>query len=179
MTIRNIKIIGIITIFLLSFITHQLYDWFPNNFLAVFFPVNESIWEHLKMIFSTTVIWMLIEQELIDNINQPNFFLSSLSGALSTIIVFLILFLPIYYVFEYNEIITIILYLIAIIGGQIVSYYILNLNKGYNLYNLISLILIPIILTLFGYLTFNPIKTSLFYDQYSDKYGIYNYYSNK
>ena len=30
---------------------HFLYDWFPNPVTALFSPVNESLWEHGKLIF--------------------------------------------------------------------------------------------------------------------------------
>jgi hypothetical protein len=177
MNLKKVKIISIIGIFLLSFLFHQLYVWLPNKFFSVFFPVNESIWEHLKMIFTTITFWMIIEYTLLSNIKHNNFTLASLVSNISTIIIFLIIFLPLYNYFGDNLIITLIIYLIAIILGQLISYYILNLTTNYKTLNTISLITIPIILTIFGYLTYNSIKVPLFYDKTNDKYGIYNYYS--
>lgn len=30
---------------------HYLYDWFPGALTALLCPVNESVWEHLKLLF--------------------------------------------------------------------------------------------------------------------------------
>lgn len=30
---------------------HFLYSWFPNPFTALFSPINESLWEHCKLVF--------------------------------------------------------------------------------------------------------------------------------
>lgn len=38
---------------------HFLYDFLPNPVTALFSPVNESIWEHLKIIFWPYLIAML------------------------------------------------------------------------------------------------------------------------
>ena len=36
---------------LLGFLLHFLYDWLPNPVTAVFSPVKESLWEHVKLVF--------------------------------------------------------------------------------------------------------------------------------
>ena len=35
----------------LGVLLHFLYDWFPHPLMALISPVNESIWEHLKVMF--------------------------------------------------------------------------------------------------------------------------------
>lgn len=30
---------------------HSLYDWFPNPLFGIIAPLNESVWEHLKLLF--------------------------------------------------------------------------------------------------------------------------------
>ena len=49
MTLKKWKVISCIGIFLLSALLHFIYDWFPSFFTSLFFPVNESIWEHNKI----------------------------------------------------------------------------------------------------------------------------------
>ena len=51
MNLKTAKILAIINIFLISFPSHFIYDFFPNTFTSILFPVNESIWEHLKLSF--------------------------------------------------------------------------------------------------------------------------------
>ena len=37
---------------LVGTLLHFVYDWWPNALTAIFTPVNESVWEHLKLLFS-------------------------------------------------------------------------------------------------------------------------------
>ncbi len=43
-------------------ISHFVYEWTGNNqIIGYFFPINESTWEHLKLLFFPTVIFSFIE----------------------------------------------------------------------------------------------------------------------
>ena len=61
MTLKNTRIISTIVIFLLCFLFHFIYDWLPNTLTAIFFPVNESIWEHMKLLFSAVCFYGIID----------------------------------------------------------------------------------------------------------------------
>ena len=61
MTLKKIKMVSIFGMFALCFLTHFLYNWFPNSLFSIFFPVNESIWEHMKMMTSSILIWSILE----------------------------------------------------------------------------------------------------------------------
>lgn len=62
MTLKKWKVISCIGIFLLSALLHFIYDWFPSFFTSLFFPVNESIWEHNKIIIGSFLIWGILEK---------------------------------------------------------------------------------------------------------------------
>ena len=176
MNLKKVKLISVISIFLLSFFFHQLYEWLPNTILAFLLPVNESIWEHLKLIFFTITCWSLFESLLLKNVKHNNFLLATLINALTTTIIFTIIYLPIYKLIGYNHFITLLIYFITLIIGQYISYYILNMNTTYSKLNKIAPLLILLIIIIFGYLSFKPLKIPLFYDEYQNKYGIYNCY---
>lgn len=178
MNIKKITIISTIAIFLLSSLSHFVYDWFPNIFTSIFFPVNESIWEHTKMIFTTMMFWGLVEYFIISNHGKKNFATALVVGTIITIIFLIATFTPIYYMMnkQENMIITLIIYFISIVVGQIVSYFILKQKKDFKLFNIISIVSIPIIFTIYGILTYYPIKLELFYDFLNNKYGLYTYY---
>lgn len=56
--LKRLTVIGIIFVVVLGIISHFVYEWSGNLFLAgFFFPVNESIWEHMKLIFFPTLIY--------------------------------------------------------------------------------------------------------------------------
>lgn len=56
---------GFITFLIISIIGtlgHFLYEWTGENALiGLFFPVNESIWEHLKLLFFPTLFYTAVE----------------------------------------------------------------------------------------------------------------------
>lgn len=50
--LKHYTIKGIIFVLITGTISHFIYDWSGNNFLLGFlFPVNESVWEHMKICF--------------------------------------------------------------------------------------------------------------------------------
>ena len=61
MTLKRSRIISTIGIFLLCFLFHFIYDWIPSYITAIFFPVNESIWEHMKLLFSAIIFYGIID----------------------------------------------------------------------------------------------------------------------
>ena len=170
---KKIKIIGVFLIFILSFISHFMYEWFPNTLFSILFPVNESIWEHMKLIVTPVLIFSLIEYILYKrkNISYNNFILSYAISMILGIIIYLMIYLPIDYIFGHSMIFAISLLFVIFIIVEIISYYIMNYREiRYS--NLIGIILIIIMYIVFGYLTYNPILNYLFYDTSKKIYGI-------
>lgn len=59
--IRLYHRIGFFVIAFLSAPLHFLYDWLGENpIVGSFVPVNESVWEHLKLALWPTLLWWLI-----------------------------------------------------------------------------------------------------------------------
>ena len=53
---------GILFTLILGTLLHFCYDWSGHNpFAALFLPINESVWEHLKMLFFPALIYTLFE----------------------------------------------------------------------------------------------------------------------
>ena len=171
MSLKAIKIIGFFAIFLLCFLFHFLYDWFPNSLFSIFFPVNESIWEHMKLIYTSYIFYVIFDYILLRKNKINNFFIQLFLIPIISIILYLIIFILIYKMIGENMIISIGLLAIIIIIEQILSYFILQ-YKEIKYQNLIGIIGIILVYIIFGYLTYNPIENYLFYDTVKDKYGI-------
>lgn len=170
---KKLILINTILIFLIMFISHNLYNWFENNLFAIFFPVNESIWEHMKMIYTTIILFSVVELILFKKfkIEYNNLLLSAYITSITTIIIELIIFIPIYKIIGENLPITLITLFVSIFIGQIVNYCIQN--KSYIKHsNIISIILIVITFIIMGYLTYKPPRCFLFFDPIEEKYGI-------
>ena len=69
LTLKNLMVYELIFIFLLGSLMHFIYDWFPNPITALFSPVSESSWEHLKLFILPMIIVAFFEFRYIKNIN--------------------------------------------------------------------------------------------------------------
>ena len=176
MNLKKDKILSSILIIALCFLFHFLYEWFPNPLFAIFFPVNESIWEHMKILFSSICFYGIIDYIILykNKIGFNNFFFNIFETAFLSVVVYLLIFIPIYKILGENMIVSISLMIIVIILSQIISYFILK-SKHIHYINSISFILIIISYIIFGYLTYNPIHNYLFLDNIKNIYGIKNY----
>ena len=176
MTLKKLKLINIVVIFLLSFLAHNLYEWVPNTFTSIFFPVNESIFEHMKIIATCFLFYGFFEFFLLQflHISFSNYLFSLIVCIISGILFYLLLFLPIYFFISRSMIITIGLLFITYIFMNIVSYFILSFQPIVHVEKA-SIVLIIALYTLFGYLTYCPPHCYLFFDTAEEKYGINEY----
>ena len=176
MNLKKIKIIAVIGIFLLSFLSHFAYDLFPNLIFSFIFPVNESIWEHMKIIFTTTLLYGIIDYILLRKykIQHNNFTFQLYFTALCSIPIYLVLYIPLYKLIGENLIVSITLLLIVYIIEQYISYNILK-EKEIKVLNKIAIPIILLSYLGFIYLTYNPIHNYFFYDNQDKKYGIEEY----
>ena len=117
MSKKRLKIISTILVILFSFLFHSIYDKFPNFITSLFFPVNESIWEHMKMVYLSYVAAYIIELIIIHKTNMHSFNqkASIVISILFNIVIYLALYIPVYNIFGFNEFVTISSYIISII----------------------------------------------------------------
>lgn len=172
MTLKRLKVVSVLGMFILCFLTHFLYNWFPNALFSIFFPVNESIWEHMKMMTSSILIWSVLEYFLFKKfrINHNNFALSVFLEVILSIVIFLITYLPIYHFTGSVFILNLIVLFISLYFVNVISYYILNLRPLHKeILGIAGIILVYIIM---GILTYNPPFNYIFYDTVENKYGI-------
>ena len=169
MNLKKIKIISIIGILILSFISHFMYDLFPNIIFSFIFPVNESIWEHMK----------ILDKYLLNkyNIKHNNFPFQLYFTAISSIPLYLAIYIPIYKLLGEKLIISLLLLLIVYIIEAYISYNLLK-EKELKVLNLLAVLIILSTYIFFIYLTYNPPHNYIFYDTIENKYSI-NDYTNK
>ena len=124
-------IINTVLIFAFAFVTHNMYEWFPN-FVTTIFPVNESLYEHLKMIFITPVIISTVLYLIFVWKKRPiNNYLGGLFiSTIFNMIFFFLIFLPVYNMIGENMVVTLIIYFISIAVSQYVNYSIIIQMSG-------------------------------------------------
>lgn len=56
--LKRYMVFGICFVLLTGTLSHFLYEWTENNFvIGLFAPVNESVWEHMKLIFFPMLLY--------------------------------------------------------------------------------------------------------------------------
>lgn len=176
MKLKKLIYINTLGTFLLCFFTHFLYTWFPNPVFALFFPVNESIWEHMKMLYTSILLFGLTEFIIIQKsqIENHNFLLSLFLKSLCSIPVFLIVYLPFYYFIGEHMAITFILLLLVLFFLSWIGYKLQNMRE-IKYQNGIAFTGIIVGYIILGYLTYRPPHIHLFLDTKEEKYGIHEY----
>lgn len=174
MSIKKLKLIGLVVAFILPFPLHFLYELFPNFLTSIFAPVNESIFEHMKLLF-TSILIAGITQKLIvkaKKLDINNVCFSNFLAAISSIPIFLVMFLPYYYFVGESLIITIIIMFIAIFLAELISYKIMQMPK-FKMEN-ITILLAIITYIIFTIFTYHPLENAFFIDPLTQTYGITN-----
>lgn len=163
---------GIAWIIVVGLLWHSLYEWSGKILIiGAIAPVNESIWEHLKLGYWALLSFSIIEYPKIRRYIN-GFFLSKALGLMTLESVIVII------IYTYTSItnenilwIDIALYIFAAILCQVVSYNVLkkNVTRKANTIGLVIFIIFGIMLVVF---TFYPPHLPIFRDSITGGYGI-------
>lgn len=170
-------LLGIPILILIGFPMHYLYEWSKNLiFVGIFAPINESIWEHLKLCFYPMIAWWIIGYFLIKNkttISKEKWFTS---GAVAIILCPIIIIVS-YYTYTgalgiHNLLLDISTMIIGIVISQCLSLHIYKNIKPITFTFYMSILLILFLVFYFTLFTFSPPHLPLFKDSLTGKYGI-------
>jgi hypothetical protein len=167
-----IELFGFFFIMTFGTLSHFFYEWSGHNkIFAIFFAVNESTWEHIKLAMGPTFLLMLIEIPFLELNN--NFLLAKLVSLIT-----IILFIPTFF-YTYRAILkrnifalNILEFVLAIALSQTLSYIVFNATPVSPIICYMSLILIDVILIFYLTFTYFPPKNFIFKDPINNKYGI-------
>jgi len=167
------ELIGIIFIVIFGSILHFTFELSGHNIIvAVFSAVNESVWEHLKLGFWPALIYAIIEYRYL-NKKTNNFLFAKTVGIYLIPVAIAILF------YSYTAItgesiliIDILIFIIAVVIGQISSYRLLKIKKFPKSLEKMSLVFLIILVIMFVLFTFYPPQLPIFRDPISGGYGI-------
>ena len=175
-TYKKIIVIACIVSILLGVFLHFVYDLSGNNVIVgMFAPVNESVWEHLKLIlipFSIFgITFYFYTKQKFSNI----FLITLLGNVVGMFVVTTLYYLGTKIFAEENMIYNIIVFII----GMISSYFIFYLgiyNKDFHEETkdstLLGICSLALLFTIFLTSTFSPIKINLTQDPITKTYGI-------
>ena len=175
-TSKLLKIELIVTILelILGTLLHFIYEWSGNNvIISSFSAVNESVWEHLKLVFYPMLILGLIEYYFVKNIAN-NYIEAKAIGIFTAISFIVISFFTYTGIIGTNFfIIDILIFIISIILGEWTSY---KLMKRKNESTIQTKILaggiLIFLLSCFIIFTYVTPQVNLFRDFTNGTYGI-------
>lgn len=167
---------GALVIMSLASIWHFFYSWTPNNVAAAIFPVNESIWEQVKLFLVPSVIFYIIEYLAIGKKFRNYIFAHGL-----TLLIMPVLMLVMVYFYrnsiglERNLLIEIIITFVSICIGLYAGYKVTIRNRKVG-YRIIAFIIAGVLFVSYGILTFLPPKKPMFRDPETYRYGTDGFY---
>ena len=174
MNLKNIHIVGSVFTALLGVLLHFAYDMSGgSDFVAIFSAVNESTWEHLKLLYYPVVIYGIGEYFLYGK--NTTGFLASKTVAL---IVSMLSIVAVFYTYtgvlgENISVINIMLFLAAVVLNYYLSYSFIELNAFENSsINRASIFTLILLFICFWVFTFYPPLINLFRDPISNGFGI-------
>lgn len=160
-------LLGIPLLFIIGSIFHFLYDIFwESPVIGLIAPVNESIWEHSKLVLWPVILWWSLYYGFRgkrDQLDKRKWF----SGALTALVVSLAA-MPLLYYFYTGAFgvellwVDILILLLAVLCGQLLGLH--AYRRGTGIDPKYSLIVFSVLVLLFMVLTFLPPQMPLFRD---------------
>jgi len=167
------KFFNIIFVSILGTLLHFTFEWSNRNlFVGAFSAVNESTWEHLKLLFYPMLISTIIGYFYIGK-DIPNFLCARTFGIISAILFTITFFYTYRGILGINiAFLNVASFFIALIIGEYISYKLIL--SFYKCDNSKSLILLILLFVAFVFFTYFPPQIGLFKDPLTQKYGITN-----
>lgn len=167
------KLRGFIFTVVFGILLHFLYDWTGRNgFVALFSAVNESTWEHIKILFFPMFVFSFIERRYQSD-NYGNFWWSKLIGITFGVVLIPVLFYTINGVLgKTPDWVNILIFFVSVFFAYYIEDKIVRKGNTGFLSERQSLLVILLIAVLFAIFTFFAPNIPLFLDPITGRYGI-------
>ncbi len=161
-SLKSYTIFGIILVSILGTLLHFAYEFTNRNPVAsLFVPINESTWEHMKLIFFPMLLYTIYSNRKLSSI-YPCVYSASYFGILLGTILIPILFYTYSGILGYNiAFVDILTFYISVLIAFI-SYHKLTLSCSLQKYKLLLSILVILFFVAFILFTIYPPNIGLF-----------------
>ena len=156
----------------LGTLLHFLYDWTDITFVALFSAINESIWEHMKILFFPMLIFAVLESRYFAK-DYENFWCAKLIGILVGLTV-----IPVTY-YTYTGALgvsadwfNIIIFFIAAAVAYIIETRLMKSDNNFCKSPKVVITMLCITAVMFIVFTFVPPEIPLFKDPITKTYGL-------
>lgn len=169
-SILKFEIINTIFIMIFGTLLHFTFEWSnKNSLVAIFSPVNESIWEHLKLLFFPMILSTIIGY-FYKGKNIHKYLCAKIIGIISAIIYIIIFFYTYTGIIGTNfAIVDIRSFFIAVLLGQYISYK--KMETEIHCSNIVGITILLILCWCFLIFTFFPPHIGIFKDPITGTFG--------
>ena len=173
---ERLILLGVPVLFLAGTLLHFLYGLTGKVFAAgLFAPVNESVWEHLKLVLWPMALWWVggyLWASRRWEIDAPAWFAATLAAVLTAQVTIVLLFYFYTGAFGVESLgADVLLFFLAVLLGQIVGLRLYQRGSGVSA--LVPLALLAALLVLFAVFTLVPPNLPLFTDAVTGTRGVY------
>lgn len=159
-------IIGVLVVSVLGTLLHFAYGWSKENrVVGLFTPVNESTWEHMKLLFFPMLIYVIFKSYHLEK-EFPGVLWGGLTGVLAGTFAIPILFYSYTGILgKHITVVDIAIFFISVIIGFYISYLLAEreFSREYKIVVLAFVILLTIAFIVF---TYNPPNVGIFMESY-------------
>ena len=171
---RKWGLAGLFLTLIFGNLLHFVYDWSgQNSVVAAFAAVNESTWEHMKLLAMPWVIWSLAEAVALRSSRQ-----SVLMARALGLLAGLVTIPTVYYTYTgalgvSSMIVDVVLFQAAVLLGALVSWRVLAKNKLTGpIWGAVGLLLLLGVAALFVWWTYAPPVLPIFIDPTNGTVGL-------
>jgi len=169
--IKKWHIAGFIISIVLGVLLHFLYEWSNNNkYVAIFGPVNESLWEHCKLLFWPIFIYSIFEYFCIGKRYKNYLYAKMVSLYIGVFAIISLFYTYSGIIGQHYFVADMIIFVVSIFISQYLSYRIIVSHKEMDRF--FSFLLIIFLLLCFILFTYYPPEIQLFKDLKTGQYGI-------
>jgi len=156
---------GIAFVFLLGALLHFVFEWSgESRIVGLFASVNESVWEHFKQGFWPMCLYAAIEYRFLRGRIYNFLTAKAVAVYIIPIITGLVFYAYTAIIGEEILIVDILIFLVAIVAGQLTSYKVMTSVKLPGYTNVVSLIFIMVLAFVLMLFTFYPPHLPIFLD---------------
>lgn len=167
------EISGLIFVIIVGTILHFVYDWTEQNrIIGILSPVNESTWEHLKLLFVPMLLFSIVEYFAVGK-NYPNFIVAKTLGIVLGMLAILVVF------YTYTGIVgqnflwaDILTFILGVAVAYAYSWQIINKADVGMSSQIVAILIALVLVACFTIFTFFPPHIPLFLDPVSKDYGV-------
>lgn len=164
---KNLKcyfIQGFLFVVITGSIAHFVYDWSgENSLLGFLFPINESVWEHMKLSFFPMLLYSFYLNAKLEDA-YPCIRTASLAGTLLSAFLIPVLFYTYSGILGHNYVILDILTFVISVLLSFIEMYKLTLSCSLSSYKKQLTILVLILAMYFFLFTYFPLSIGIFTD---------------